>query len=268
MERTRSSFNYIANGLWQIAYSTMKKNNESIFTFSNLSQISGLVHGISTKKYNGMQTGKKKTIIPLIPFLEDLNIAQEKIVGMYQVHSNIVKNVSRKDAPALLSDTDGLLTNERDLFLFGGFADCVPVLFYDTKTHRCGIVHSGWRGTYEEIVVRMIEKMQSEGASVQDIIVGIGPSIRGCCYDIDKKRFLSFKEKFPQVEKYVQKKEGKYFLDLAKLIAHQLKTQGVLEEHIEDAQICTSDESERFYSYRKTENKGNIKTFAAIIGRV
>lgn len=245
----------------------MEKNN-SLFTFKNLSTISGLVHGVSTRKHGGMKIGKEKTISSLRPFLQTLNVPEGNVVGMYQVHGSHVKKVSQKEKGSLASETDGLWTNEKNLFVYGGYADCTPVLFYDKSKEYCGVAHSGWRGTHKEIVKQIVKQMRQAGSHPADILVGIGPSIRGCCYDITEERFLTLKEKFPGVYRYTRREGIRYFLDIGNLIVMQLEENGIQRENIEDCGICTSDEDDTWFSYRKTKDKAAYNTFAAIIGRI
>jgi len=135
-------------------------------------------------------------------------------------------------------------------------ADCVPILIFDHKKEIVGAVHAGWRGTKEEIAKKSIEKMLKEfNSNPKDILVGIAPSIRGCCYEVDfnvAKYFLDYKNSISNL------KNGKYMLDLAKVNIAQLKEVGVLEKNIEDSYICTCCEYNNYFSYRKTACSGRF----------
>ena len=48
----------------------------------------------------------------------------------------------------------------------------------------------------------------------------------------------------------------------------QLEKSGIPEKNIEDCGICTSDESDAWFSYRKVQDKAAFETFAAIIGHI
>ncbi len=245
----------------------MGKIKQNYFVFEHFSSLPRVVHGISSKQQGNMrQSDTQRSSIGA--FANLLGIADTKLIGMQQVHSATIQITNNQQFGLQHKATDGLLTEEKNIFLYGKFADCVPVLFYDKKTHKSGVVHSGWRGTYQEIARCMIEQMQNAGSDPKNILVGIGPSIRECCYDIPKERFGLFKKKFPKIHAYMQHTEGKYYLDLPKLIRLQLIASGVVPEQIEDADICTSDQSDMFYSYRKTKDKTQFETFAAIIGTI
>lgn len=240
----------------------------SIFTFEKFKAFPNLVHGIGTTALPGMRTGNDKHITDVFPLVDILQIDHINIVGMRQTHSDHVKSVTEKDKGILLANTDGILTDEKNVFLFGGFADCVPLLFYDPKTELIGIAHSGWKGTLSGIAEKMVVQMIEHGANAKDILVGIGPSIRDCCYMVEQDRSDMFTKTFIQPkETYITKRDEKTFLSLQNLIVAQLQTVGVPLKHIENSGICTYD-SQQFFSYRRLKNKNDLQTFAALIGRI
>lgn len=243
----------------------MGKMKQQYFVFDHLSSLPSVVHGISSRHQGNMrQSDTQKSSIA--EFADLLGIESTQLVGMQQVHSATIQLTSKQQVGIQHEATDGLLTKDKNVFLYGKFADCVPVLFYDKNTHKSGVVHSGWRGTYKEIARCMVMQMQNTGSNLQDILVGIGPSIRGCCYDVPAKRYALFKKKFSKTRLYIRRRKDTYFLDLPMLIYMQLRESGILEKNIEDANICTSDKNDLFYSYRKMQDKINLETFAAVIG--
>ena len=58
----------------------------------------------------------------------------ESIYDVWQIHSNFV---SFSDKPRILDSehekADAIFTNSKDVSLFMQFADCVPILIYDSK---------------------------------------------------------------------------------------------------------------------------------------
>ncbi|MCC6347556.1 MAG: laccase domain-containing protein, partial [Nitrospirales bacterium] len=80
---------------------------------------------------------------------------------------------------------DAVVTNRTGVLIGIQVADCVPLLLYDRKRHAVGAVHAGWRGTGAGILKNtvhvMVERFRSDPA---DILVAVGPSIKGCCYEV------------------------------------------------------------------------------------
>ena len=88
---------------------------------------------------------------------QQLDISLEDMVKSKQTHTNIVKVVTRENAgDGILRPIDkanaydGLITNEKNLFLCTVEADCVPVYFYDPVKEVIAMVHSGWKGTVKK----------------------------------------------------------------------------------------------------------------------
>ncbi len=143
---------------------------------------------------------------------------------------------------------DALVTNLSGVVLTILTADCVPLLIVDPVHRAIGAVHAGWRGTQQEIVRKTIETMgHFYGTRPSDLIVGIGPAIGGCCYEVGREVVEHFTA-YP--EAIVARDNGKYLLDTKQINALQLEALGVPTDQIEISPVCTACEHERFFSYR------------------
>lgn len=233
-----------------------------ILRFSTFSKIPNLVHGFSTRSFGNMRQNNPQAEYSVRNFFSHLGIIPEERVLMNQVGGNTVQWVGRDDQGNVIDTTDGLLTEEKNVFLRVIAADCVPVLFYDQTRQVCGVVHAGWKGVYYEIVPVLLHKMLVNGSKTNSILVGIGPGIRSCCYSIAEKRADMFRKKFGEGQ-FLAKREGKLFLDLVFLIKKQLQVVGIRIDAIEDCNICTFD-SEDFYSYRREGE--DFGEFVGVIG--
>ena len=172
-----------------------------------------------------------------------LNIDLPEPVHVRQVHGdNIIMAVEGAGEPA--PEADGLLTRQVRLPLTIRTADCVPVFLYDSKQDGIGLVHAGWRGAHKNIVKSAVTMMlKLWHTELNNTMVLLGPAIRSCCYEVGGE----FPGYFPQE---VDAREGKYFLDLPRVLLHQLAALGVPDENIRDCGMCTCCEK-RFFSYRR-----------------
>lgn len=243
----------------------LKHNKKGYYEIEEL-KVKGVFHGFSTVEMGSMTNHSKKRVEDIKIFAERAGIAIENICGMNQVHGNRIAVVSEKEKGTIITETDGLITKDRNIFLYGTFADCLPVLFVDKKTKMLGVVHAGWRGIFSEVVKEEVKKMTEEGSALQDILVGIGPSIRSCCFEVDRELAGKFRDKFPDTE-ILEEKNGKVFLDLQKLVKKQLTEVGIEKKNIIDSMICTKDTTATFFSYRARGEKKDYSVFAAMIGR-
>lgn len=172
--------------------------------------------------------------------LPDLTeLGADRILFPNQTHSDNVEFVDERNE---YPNTDGLiLTNSNDA-VYLRFADCTPLIFYDTVQKIAAITHAGWRGTAQKIGVKTIEKMQSNPTNV---IALIGPAISMCCYEVSE-------EVRDTLLATVKDTEGLFInrnVDLKRINAQQLKEIGV--KQIDICPYCTSCDNDLFYSYRK-----------------
>ena len=73
-------------------------------------------------------------------------------------------------------------------------ADCLPIYFYDTINKVIGICHSGWKGSFQEIGIKVIEKMNKNYGSLKENIligIGIGISMQNMKWEMSFMKILS-----------------------------------------------------------------------------
>lgn len=193
------------------------------------------------------------------------------LVLSHQTHTNNVVSVTENDCGTGItkpsfSDVDGLVTNKSGVALVTQYADCTPLLFCDPVKRVIASSHAGWRGTVKLIGKVTVEKMASEyGCKPSDIIVGIGPCIGQCCYEVDEPVYSEFKKiDFLDFSKiFIDKSNGKYMLNLVEANRQILLNIGIKNENIDASDICTCCYCKDLHSHRATAGKrGNL---AAII---
>ncbi len=132
---------------------------------------------------------------------DTLGLDLEGFVLSDQVHRDNIREVTGKDAGKGIvrkrdyDSVDGLVTDVRGITLVTFYADCVPLFFYDPSNHAIGMGHAGWRGTVLDIGGKTVRKMTDVfGSKPSELVVGIGPSIGVCCYEVDEsvKKSLNY----------------------------------------------------------------------------
>lgn len=207
-------------------------------------------------------------------FLSQINdVTIEAMTCAQQTHGSRVQEVTLTNRSAgahefatSIPDTDGLITQLPNTMLTLFFADCVPLYFVDPVQRAVGIAHAGWRGSVKNIAGEMVRKFQEQYSSKPDnIYVAIGPSIGACCYQVDQVVMNEVEKKLPYRLNDVARADGKehYRLDLKKMNQILLEQAGILSNHIEVSQLCTSCNVHQFFSYRKELGKaGRMAAFA------
>ena len=212
-------------------------------------------------------------------FCKSMGICADRIVTPEQVHGDRVRQVTEKDAGRgsasyadALKGTDALITDVPGLPLLLCFADCTPLLFFDPVHRAAGIAHGGWRGTVQRIGQKTVAAMgEAFGTQPKDVLVGIGPSIGPCCYEVGPEVSEQFRREFPNHEAALfplrasQETQKHLHLDLWAANRVQFLDCGVLPEHIDCASVCTCCNAGMFFSYRASGGRtGRIGAVIAV----
>lgn len=189
--------------------------------------------------------------------LQDMSDYQfKKIISSRQTHTNNVVVINEDNLDYELQDVDGVITKLKGVALTIATADCQSIILYDKKNEVIGNIHSGWKGTLNKILNNGINLMIKEFSSnVEDIIVCIGPSIMGCCFEVDKDVVDMFTNNFDDIEEFIKLGEvrdgkQKYYIDTIGINKRELINLGILKENIYLSNVCTKCSSDTYYSYR------------------
>ena len=140
-----------------------------------------------------------------------------------RVYADVVKSPDRVDAQA---------TSNPDLTPLVMVADCLPVALVGPG--GVAMAHCGWRGLAGGIVAAAAGEVQAEAAA-------IGPGVGPCCYEVGEEVLTAF-EDLDGVAR------GR-MLDLTAVATALLDRAGVTA--VEASGLCTSCDSELFYSHRR-----------------
>jgi YfiH family protein len=140
------------------------------------------------------------------------------------------------------------------------YADCVPLYFFDPVRHAVGLAHAGWKGTVGGIARMAVRRMtESFGSKPEELLAAIGPSIGVCCYEVDEAVAAKVRPVLEEIGPEPEQQErvlqsgrsaGKYMLDLQTFNRLLLLEAGILSAHIELSHLCTSCNTDRFFSHR------------------
>lgn len=180
-----------------------------------------------------------------------------KIIRGHQVHSENVSWVN-ESSPIEVLNTDGLITQSKNVALFVKHADCQAALFVDPITKTIANAHCGWRGNVQNIYANVMKQFIEVGSNPKDILVCISPSLGP-----DRSEFINYKKELPE-EFYPFQFKPTYF-NLWEISRYQLEKLGIKSEHIEIASICTHDNPEEFFSYRREKISGRNGSFISFI---
>lgn len=241
--------------------------------FANLGQLPWVRHGISTR-HGGVSEGRCATLNTSFN-VGDLEGRVEEnlrrlagavgadradLVAAHQVHGRAVTVVDSDTPPGPRCDVLVTASIARTLML--RFADCTPILLADREKRVVAGVHAGWRGTAAGVagaaVAGLIRTFKSDP---RDVVAGIGPAIGPCCYVVGGDVEGAFADRPWAI---TRADDGSIRLDLWEANRRALVEAGVPVEQIEVSGICTSCQSDRFFSHRANGGQPAGR-FAAVI---
>ncbi|HAQ34580.1 MAG: hypothetical protein CMF74_11180 [Maricaulis sp.] len=180
----------------------------------------------------------------------------DRLIFLNQVHGNTVHRVEAiPETGWSVGQGDGLITNIPGLGLVTQTADCTPVLLFDPVNRAVGAVHSGWRGTVQDVVGETVEAMVREyGTDPADLLAAIGPAITPANYRVGPEVLDQFEDLFGSLKGLALERddEGGAGIDVSQAVRRQLAAAGIPETQIERLPVCTYGD-ERFFSCRRAK---------------
>jgi YfiH family protein len=236
--------------------------------FPNLSGIPGLRHGIFTRQggvsprpFDSLNIGLGVGDAPENVKRNRRRVARcmsaDGLIFARQVHGTTVLAIEDHHHPSTPLTGDALMTDRPGTFIAVQVADCQPVLLFDPTTRVVAAVHSGWRGSVENVIGHTVTAMEKAyDCRTEDILAGIGPSLGPCCGE-----FVNYRRELPEsFWKYGD--DGNRF-DFWAICRDQLTACGVKEKNIHLSRLCTRCRTDLFFSYRGEADTGR---FTAVIG--
>lgn len=202
-------------------------------TFPALSAASGFNHTF-TLRHPGINVAvdREEALLRLTDWHHEMLVSQLGIqpsclVTAEQVHGNRVAIVDQAGR-GVEKAADGLICARPGIALGIYVADCCAVYLIDPVTRSFGVLHSGKKGTEQNITGGAIALMASRFAvDPANLVVQLSPCIRPPAYEVD----------------------------FAAAIREQARAAGASSANIHDERICTSSDLSRYYSYRMEQGK-------------
>ena len=180
-------------------------------------------------------------------FFNQLGLNTESVAYQKQVHGDKISFVNSGGA---CGTSDAMITDKNNIGLAISTADCCAVYIYDPVKKVLVGVHSGWRGTSKEILLKVLQTLSNEFDSAPgDLICYLSPSISATNYEVG----VEVAEQFDL--NYLKQKNGKYLLDIPKINEDLLLNYGVTPQNIQVSNLCSYEYSSILHSYRRDGKK-------------
>lgn len=258
----------IEHGLWRSEFFDIYKDRIVVGASTEILKEEVLKKETSQPVMGPFLRNKEKAIAPLrekisalrilLQFLKrlDPSIDAHKLVKPELAHTNNVTVIdedylskktqyeSERGDKLLIPQTDGLVTNLKNIPLIISGGDCPPVIIFDPVKNAMGLYHSSrqstWLGISENVINLMKKQYQSNPSNLKVII---GPAVSQANYPVSEKEYDQFAAKFSQEElaEIFDHIGEQYFMDIARAITIILGQRlGLDEKNIFVSQFCTS----------------------------
>jgi YfiH family protein len=172
-----------------------------------------------------------------------------------QAHGKRVVRVQRGTQWRECDTCDALFSSESGTALGIKIADCLPVTIADIDRGVIANIHCGWRGAVQKIAAAAIE---ASGVATDNAQAWLGPSIRGCCFEVGEEVVDQFRALYAEAELFVDRGEAKPHIDLPGLTTALLVEHGFAPGNIHDSGLCTRCDDSIFHSYRRKRGGRNL----------
>ena len=238
----------------------MAGTDQLIGTAHGVYPTSGAVHGIPGVQYTfggrasgnvSVQVGERDSGAPA-RLAATVGLDASRAVRMRQVHGRDVAHATATHAGGWIPGTaDAMVTAEPGLGLMVSTADCVPLLL--AAPNGVAAAHAGRDGVLLDIATATVAQLQRTAGDTPDQMVAlIGPSIGGCCYEVDAALQSQAVAQVPATAATTT--WGTPALELPGAVETQLAAAGVRRIH--RAGGCTLCGADRWFSHRATTNHG------------
>ena len=172
-------------------------------------------------------------------------------------------------------DGDAAFTQDPERVLAIMTADCVPILICNREGREIAAIHAGWRGLLNGVIENTIQQLKSPPG---ELMAWIGPCICATCYEVgDEVREKFIENNHLAAQAFVQSIQGagprpglhdqlelevhptnqpKWFANLPRLAEDRLRLNQI--SAVYQSNICTFEQKDRFYSYRRSAQTGRI----------
>ena len=111
----------------------------------------------------------------------------KKVIYQKQVHGVQIEIVKSDSIEGIRQDRevrDGMICLEKGIVLCVSLADCAGIMIYDPVKEIIGAIHSGWKGSSQNIAGKSIQSMRKNGSNPKDLQVWISPCASGENYEV------------------------------------------------------------------------------------
>ena len=218
------------------------------------------LNGLSKKEFKFLNCStssedNKKTVLKnRLIAMKNLNLSNKKLILIKQTHSSKIIRINENNLNHNL-EADGMITSLNNVVLGILTADCAPIIIYDDKNKFVCNLHSGWKGSLNNISEKAIKLFDKYQIKRKNLTAIVGPCLGVKNYEVDinfQQRFIDKDIRYKKFFRYKNKK--KFYFNLRALINYQLSELGL--KKIYNINRDTYSNDNLFFSHRRANHKG------------
>ena len=215
--------------------------------------------GLSKKQFSSLncsssnEDNKKNVNGNRLIAIKNLNLNKKKLILIKQTHSSKVIRINKANLDQKI-EADGIITSLNNVVLGILTADCAPIIIYDDKNKFVCNLHSGWKGSLNNISKNAIKLFDEYNIKRKNLIAIVGPCLGAKNYEVDKNFQQKFIKKNLKYAKFFRNKNAiKSYFNLRALINYQLSELGLKKIHNINRDTYSNDNL--FFSHRRATHK-------------
>jgi len=225
--------------------------------------------GVSGRPWNSLNLGSHVEDYPKYVqenrrrLAESIGLDSDRIGWLNQVHGTEVVELTANNV-VQTAKADASYTRHPGIACAILAADCLPVILADSEGTVVGAAHCGWRSLCGGVVENLVSAMAVPPETLQ---AWLGPAIGPDSFEVGPEVRDAFLKHGPEAV-YAFKTEGArpghFMADIYALATLRLNRRGV--SSVTGGGLCTVQDADRFFSYRRDGQTGRMATLIWLKG--
>ncbi|WP_373002128.1 peptidoglycan editing factor PgeF [Marinobacter sp.] len=193
---------------------------------------------------------------------ESIGLDSDRIGWLNQVHGTEVVELT-PDSVGQPPNADASYTRHPGIACAILTADCLPVILADREGTVVGAAHCGWRSLCGGVIENLVSAM---AVAPETLHAWLGPAIGPGSFEVGpevRDAFLEHDPKAARAFKAEGARSGHFMADIYALATLRLDHLGV--SNVAGGRLCTVQDSDRFFSYRRDGQTGRMATLVWLV---
>jgi YfiH family protein len=165
--------------------------------------------------------------------------------------------------PSASRRADAAFSDQPDVVCAVMTADCLPLLLCNRRGSMVAAAHAGWRGLQAGVIEHTVAALDEAPG---ELLVWLGPAIGPDAFEVGDEVKQAFEQQMTEAAAaFRPSRPGHWWADIYLLARQRLQRLGI--EAVYGGGLCTYEDAQRFYSYRRDGETGRMASLIWIRGK-